>query len=792
MNKFLLILILLLSVQATEATDTVRVGAFNFYPGIFLDTDGEVKGFYVDALKEIEEKEDIKFKYIYGSWSEGLQRIKSGDVDMLTSVAYTKERAEYMDYTAHPKLTVWGEVYVKDDSEIHGILNLEGKTIAIMKGDFNGEHLIRSTKKFNINCNYIETTDFESVFEMVKTGRVDAGVVNNTYGAPKNTEYNLRSSGIIFNPFDIYFTVKKGENKELLSMMNRYLNKWVHDEKSVFNKARQKWSHGNIGKIEVLPQWINRALWLSAIVLLVLLSFILLLRHRVRVATEKVKESEALFRIFMENMTGYVYIKDEKLKHIYNNLLTNGAMGYGDFSDPEQKIDFGKEGTELIEKADRQVLYSDTPQTDIIYSCKRGDEFIWLHDFKFRIDMSDGRKLVGGIAFDITNLKKTEKELIKARDKAEESNLLKTAFLNNLSHEIRTPLNAISGFSNFLIKPNLPTEKRQYFNSVIQNSTEQLVRIVNDVLTISFLETDQESLRNEVFNLNLLIEDLLPVHRLKTEENGVAIDLVASLPDDEVEIFADKVKLTQILSNLITNAVKFTSKGSISIGYLLSENESGRILKFFVKDTGIGIAKENLKVIFERFRQEDNSISKDYGGTGLGLAISKGFVELMGGDIYAESEKGQGTTFYFTIPYRSEPQSQEEEREPVTLSGEHTILIAEDALVNYLYIKEELADMPINFIHASNGIDAVKFCRENTKIELVLMDIKMPGMNGIDAANEIRLFNPILPIIAQTAYATEQESEVHKNAFDAILTKPINASQLRNTVSRFLQEKSGN
>jgi ABC-type amino acid transport substrate-binding protein len=176
---------------AAKAQNVVKVGAFNFFPAIFQDTDGVVKGFYVDALNELGKKENIKFVYIYGSWDEGLERIKTGEVDILTSVAITEERLNYMDYSATPLLTVWSEVYVNPKSEINGILDLEGKTIAVMKSDFNGIFLKQLTDKLNIKCEFIETADFEEVFKLISKKKVDAGVVNNTFGVPKSDEYGL-------------------------------------------------------------------------------------------------------------------------------------------------------------------------------------------------------------------------------------------------------------------------------------------------------------------------------------------------------------------------------------------------------------------------------------------------------------------------------------------------------------------------------------------------------------------------------------------------------------------------
>jgi|GEM_PF-2474117 len=255
-------------------------------------------------------------------------------------------------------------------------------------------------------------------------------------------------------------------------------------------------------------------------------------------------------------------------------------------------------------------------------------------------------KMMTGVVRDITERMQTEMELIIAKEKADEGNKLKTAFLQNISHEIRTPMNAIVGFSRMLEKKDLPQEKLVNYTNIIINSSEQLLSIVNDILTISALETRQEKINIQRVSVDKIIVDLLEIFRIHPVNDHVVIKAANSHSDDDLEIDSDKTKIIQILTNLIANAQKFTHEGSIEFGYRKKKEE----LEFFVRDTGIGIREEMKELIFDRFRQADITISQGYGGTGLGLAISKGFVELLGGRIWVESELGKGSAFYFTIP----------------------------------------------------------------------------------------------------------------------------------------------
>jgi signal transduction histidine kinase len=248
---------------------------------------------------------------------------------------------------------------------------------------------------------------------------------------------------------------------------------------------------------------------------------------------------------------------------------------------------------------------------------------------------------------DITNQKKAEADLIAAKEKAEESDRLKTAFLHNVSHEIRTPMNAIIGFSTLLNDPELSEEDRHQYIDIIFQSGSQLLSIINDIVDIANVESGQAKVNLAEINLNALMKSLNEQFSINAKESNISINLKATSPDKDSTIVTDNTKLIQILSNLINNAIKFTKNGQIDFGYTLKD----KFIEFFVSDTGIGIPPEYHSRIFDRFFQVDSAVSRQYSGTGLGLSICKGYVELLGGDIKVESESGKGTLFLFTIPY---------------------------------------------------------------------------------------------------------------------------------------------
>ncbi len=372
-------------------------------------------------------------------------------------------------------------------------------------------------------------------------------------------------------------------------------------------------------------------------------------------------------------------------------------------------------------------------------------------------------------------------DLKKALLKAQESDRLKSAFLANMSHEIRTPMNGIIGFSELFLNSNLSEDARKEYAKIVINSSKQLLSIVNDILDISKIEAGAVQLNYNNVNINKLLDSLFAFYNPIAQKNNLVLTCKKGLEDNDSYIEIDKTKLHQILTNLLSNAFKFTDKGSIEIGYIVKNDN----LQFYVKDTGIGIDKKLHPTIFDRFIQGDLDLNKQKKGTGLGLAISKKFVELFNGEIWLESNK-QGTTVFFTIPYkkvRKKVNTMKIEKETtntkVLVGKQITLLIAEDEEYNMLYINELFANSPYKIIGVTNGLEAIEMAQNNSEIDMVFMDIKMPVMNGNEAMLKIKEIKPNLPIIALSAFAMESDKENALNkGFDAYLTKPIDRKKI--------------
>jgi len=393
----------------------------------------------------------------------------------------------------------------------------------------------------------------------------------------------------------------------------------------------------------------------------------------------------------------------------------------------------------------------------------------------------------------ITESKSAEQEMLIAKEHAEESDRLKSAFLANMSHEIRTPMNGILGFAELLKEPTLSGEEKDEYIEVIEKSGVRMLNIINDIVCISKVESGQMEISLSETNINEQINYILSFFKPETMQKGIQLSVSNPLPADEATIITDKEKIYAILTNLVKNAFKFTKTGTIELGC----DKKGEFVEFFVKDTGLGIPEEQKDFIFERFRQGSESLNRNYEGAGLGLSISKAFVEMLGGKIWVESNFGEGSIFYFTIPYHANVKEQERSEHPISDEATENqsnaklsklkILVAEDDEASQLLLKKILGTSAKEIITVRNGLEAIETCRCHKDIDFVLMDIKMPEMDGYEATRQIREFNKSIVIIAQSAYALTGDRE---KAIDAgcndYIAKPFGKSALENLISKYL------
>ena len=449
-----------------------------------------------------------------------------------------------------------------------------------------------------------------------------------------------------------------------------------------------------------------------------------------------------------------------------------------------------KQAEEALIVANKELVYQNLEKE------KRADELLIANkELAFQNQEKEKRATELVIAntellFQNKEKEKRATELMRAREKAEESDKLKSAFLNNLSHEIRTPMNQILGFASFLKDPELTEMTRDEYINIINDQSHQLLHIIGDIVEISEISTGQADLKPATFNLGVMMDELYATFKPKAELRKLQLSLNKNIPDNEIVICGDHVKLRHIFSHLIENAIKFTDAGSVNIEY----SRDGDNLIVAVKDTGIGIEEQEKNLIFDKFRQIEVTMARKYGGLGLGLSISNAYIRMMAGMIKVESKPGEGSTFIVVIPYVPATlvpdRTENEMKTPVFLRPDwkdKTLLIAEDEESNVLFLKAVLRSTGINLLYAVNGLEAVEQCKQHPEISVVLMDIKMPRMDGMDATKIIKSFRADLPVIATTAFALTSEKKFILGAgCDDYLPKPLKREDLISMIRKYM------
>jgi PAS domain S-box-containing protein len=460
-----------------------------------------------------------------------------------------------------------------------------------------------------------------------------------------------------------------------------------------------------------------------------------------------------------KSVEGWVSIIHPEWQKIITDYFINEVIGNKTKFDKEYKI------VRKIDKAER-----------------------WVHGMgNLKFNGNNQPITMIGTIRDITERKNAEEELIKSKEKAEESNRLKSAFLTNMSHEIRTPLNGILGFAELLKEPDLKNDDQQDYLQAMQISGARMLATINSLVDISKIEAGLIKTDCEETNINEKVEFTYKFFKPEVEKKGLQLMFKNGLPSKESIIKTDNEKVYGILTNLIKNAIKFTYEGSIEFGY----EKKGEYLEFYVKDTGIGIPKNQQEFIFERFRQGSESHNRGYEGIGLGLSISKTYVEILGGKIWVESDEKIGSTFYFTIPYISTTEEIIKIKDAVVTKQTEVeiknlkILIVEDDEISSTLLTKNVQKISREVLHAVTGFAAVESCRNNSDLDLVLMDIRMHEMDGLEATHQIRQFNKDVIIIAQTAYGfnSDREKAIEAGCNDFI-SKPINLNLLYELIKK--------
>ncbi len=498
------------------------------------------------------------------------------------------------------------------------------------------------------------------------------------------------------------------------------------------------------------------------------------------------QESEKRYRTLFDLSPAGIMLLDENGIILKINESLSKSLQYTEeeLSGKHVSVVVPPENYKKINEDIKQILTGDTLEHEVINLRKDGSKCIF-YLCETTIKLPDDRRGILAVVTDITDKKRAEIAVREAMEKAEASDKLKTAFLNNISHELRTPLNGILGFGELISKPGISEKEKQTFLSYLRSSSTRLMDTITNYMDISLIVSNNMKVNLIEFKPDILVHQIIEKYNKLFRKKE--IDFTVNIPDNlnRFILKSDPELINKIFIQLLNNAAEYTEQGHVEIGIEVKPD----YIEFYVKDTGIGIEKDAHEYIFDYFRQESEGIGRFHEGSGLGLSIANGITELLGGKIWFESEKGKGSTFYFNIPINNNTDNvalKENLKQIYSGKKEPVILIVEDEELNSKLVLYILQRLSLKTILATNGIQAIEICREHPEISLILMDIKLPFMDGLEATRQIKVIRKDLPVIAITAYAMVGDENIAFNAgCDDYITKPIDRELLIKKLGRF-------
>ena len=838
-SKFLILIFIICIDYSAFAnylqSDTIYFKGNNDYPPYqLLDKDLNPTGFSIDLLKAIAQTMGLNIKIELGPWNQVRTELEQGKIDGLAAMSPSPERNKIVNFSTS-YVSITHSLFIKKGSEIKSIEDLTNKQVIVVKGDIMHDYLISN----QITKYIIPVKDYQAALRLLSVGEYDCALIPKLLGQFAINEFNLtniKPVGSIIKHREMAFGINK-DNPELLAQINDGLQ--IVKATGEYDQIYEKWF--SIYKKTDIRNQVFRIITLLLVPFLVILFSVLVwswsLKKQVALKTSELQDElnerkkaeqqliheKSLLNSMINAIPDLIFYKNKNNIYLgcndafckFNNKQTTEIIGKDDYSVfPENKAKhYFEEDQKLIKE--KQVFRMESWETN-----SKGERFL-LDVLKVPFTDENGDPLgIVGICHDITERYKTEIDLKKAKEKAEESDRLKSSFLANMSHEIRTPMNAIIGFSDLLIDPDTQIDAREELVSHINNNCNTLLHLIDDIIDLAKIEANELTVFIKDTDINNILLELFEIFnetKKKIGKKHIEINLDKSSFKENFYLKTDPYRFRQIMTNLIDNALKYTEIGSINLGYKILNDIN--LVEFYIQDTGIGIPKGKQQEIFERFNKIETNKSKLYRGTGLGLTITQNLVEQLGGTIRVESDpdsyrennlpdarlpdgqglpadmhgKAGGSTFYFTLPLDISENIEVSNIEKHIVENHKiwknkTILIAEDEESNYKFLEVLLSKKGINLLRAENGYEAIEICKGYKQIDLILMDIKMPGMNGLEATAKIKQTRPEIPIIIQTAYAMQNdEKECIEAGCDDYIAKPIKKEKLLSILAKWIK-----
>jgi len=641
------------------STRTLRAGLEQNPPLSFIDSQGQPSGLLVDLLNETAATEDWRIEYIPDTFQNCLEKLQRHEIDLMVTIAWSEARAKIYDFNQLNAVAVWGALYAPRGIEVNSYFDLQGKSIAVVKGDIHHQALRRMLSNFGIEASFVEVDDFKAVFEQLRDKTADAGVVGRFFAIGKEKTYNVHATPLIFNPIQVHYATARGRNADLLEGIDRNLRTMKQNPESAYYRALERWLE--IGGEGDFPAWLNPLLLTSTALILLLAAFIFLLRRQVQARTlhleaeiaERVKTARALeqseqnYRDLVENANAIILRWDLEGRLSFLNDFAERFFGYRKDELIGQSLigtivpKTSCDGSDLTVMIDAILKDPEAFAVNTNENVCKDRRRVWI-SWRNRPTTDKSGRMDGilSVGQDVT-------EQVRAEQKQILLDRAKDDFISIAAHELRTPLTSIIGFSELLRdddKLNLTAQQKKDFQAEILNKGKFLARIINDLLDISRIQNGNPlPIQRTENDLTKLTEKIIRQYEILHPDRHFKLETRAANP---VGLRFDHGRVTQVLENLLNNAVKYSEAGT---NILTTIDVQDNRIEVSISDEGIGMTEEETAHIFDRFYRADQSDSSIC-GLGIGMSITKEIIESHGGQIRVDSTSGEGTSISFTLP----------------------------------------------------------------------------------------------------------------------------------------------
>ncbi len=631
-------------------------------PGLMTrDELGNPNGFALEIFEAIAHDESINYEWVDGTWNELFNKLQKGEIDALPGTQESESRKEFLDFTDNSLYSIWSELYLNQNTSFDHISQLQGQKIGLVIGDNNAIGFLNYISGFNIEIVPVFFNNHYEALKQLSSGEI-YGMAGPTPNIISDLPANIKNSGLYFNQTDLKISFKKNTNRILREKIDERLSIYKEDKSSVYFKLFKKYNLSELKDADnwIIPEWLKILLLLIFVALLIAVLFVITLKKQVNIRTKELADRQIYLTKAMEVGEMGTWSFNLRSKELYLSdevyIITGIEKGKNrlGLTDLKKFVHPG-DVEKLINNF--HLIESQKGQDGYCRMINKNNEIVFVKIFgliqKNKFDFPENTV---GLLQNVTAQLEHEQELIEAKEKAEQSEQMKSSFLANMSHEIRTPLNSIVGFSDMLANENLAQDKKEEFRHIILKQNELLLRIINDVLDLSRIESGSLEIDPHDIIDYTIIDEIYNSYKSQCPPE-IEFKKVILIPDMEQYTFiSDESRIKQILSNLLSNAFKYTIEGTIELGCRTSIREG--YFDLFIKDTGRGIPADQQAVIFDRFSKLDTLKQ----GAGLGLAISQSLAIMLGSEIKLISEEGKGSEFYLSFPVNKKPKTKEHEK----------------------------------------------------------------------------------------------------------------------------------